>query len=146
MAFIPKSTFTNLREVSMNHLPQMRHARWERLPIRTPGSVTFLKLTLILEIIFPILVMILPTFRLENSSVLFIYFALRHIRRYYSQIMTAHRCTSGHLWRRIDLLLWILARQIRFFKVPGKNRHRIIIFVVLSRDRTPLPCRSSNTS
>ena len=36
---VPNLTFTELREVSMEHLRRVWHASRERLPFRTPGSV-----------------------------------------------------------------------------------------------------------
>ena len=40
MTFIPSLAFTELWVISMEHVQRVRHASRERLPFRTPGSVS----------------------------------------------------------------------------------------------------------
>ena len=56
MTFIPSLTFAELWVVSMEHLQRVRHAIWEPLPLRTPGSVCFLEglhMLWLLRLVFP---------------------------------------------------------------------------------------------
>ena len=71
MTLILNLAFTELQEVSMEHLQRVWHASSEHLPVRTPGSVPFWDL-LMLELLRPVftnLPLILSTLHLEYPSV-----------------------------------------------------------------------------
>ena len=64
MTFIPSSTFTELRMVSVDVLQRMRHANRRLLPSRTPGPVLSWDLLVLrlLRLVFPSLSCLFLTF------------------------------------------------------------------------------------